>query len=109
VEIWRCAIYLLRSDRQPASTKNCTPRVTGCKEKKSNLAFSAQHFYEVSLIDAAAPSKRSSSSFQGSGLDVQIVQVRNGPLAVSAMAANEAQFYTTLATGSSLGSDGVLK
>ncbi|HEX6769135.1 MAG TPA: hypothetical protein VF208_07260 [Candidatus Binatia bacterium] len=40
---------------------------------------------------------------------MQIVQVRNGPLAVSAMAANEAQFYTTLATGSSLGSDGVLK
>lgn len=55
------------------------------------------------------PSKRSFSSFQGSGLDVQIVQLRNGPLAVSAMGANEAQFYTTLATGSSLGSDGVLK
>jgi hypothetical protein len=42
-------------------------------------------------------------------LDVRIVQVRNGPLAFCAMAANEAQFYTTSATGSTLGSDGVLK
>lgn len=37
-------------------------------------------------------------------MEAQIVQVRNGPVAVSAMAANEAQCYTTLATGSTLGS-----
>ena len=42
--------------------------------------------------------------FEEQGLEAQIVQVRNGPVAVSAMAANEAQFYTTSATGSTLGS-----
>ena len=41
--------------------------------------------------------------FEEQGLDVQIVQVRNAPVAVSAMASNEAQFYTTSATGSALG------
>jgi NitT/TauT family transport system substrate-binding protein len=42
--------------------------------------------------------------FEEQGLEAQIVQVRSGPVAVSAMAANEAQFYTTSATGSTLGS-----
>lgn len=42
--------------------------------------------------------------FEEQGLDLQIVQVRNGPVAVAAMATNEAQFYTTSATGSTLGS-----
>lgn len=41
--------------------------------------------------------------FEERGLDAQIVQVRSGPIAVSAMAANEAQFYTVSATGASLG------
>jgi len=41
--------------------------------------------------------------FEEQGLDAQIVQVRSGPIAVSAMAANEAQFYTVSATGASLG------
>lgn len=41
--------------------------------------------------------------FEEQGLDAQIVQVRNGQIAVSAMAANEAQFYTVSATGASLG------
>lgn len=41
--------------------------------------------------------------FEEQGLDAQIVQVRSGPIAVSAMASNEAQFYTVSATGSSLG------
>src|SRR3970282_194820 len=41
--------------------------------------------------------------FDEQGLDAQIVQVRSGPIAVSAMAANEAQFYTVSATGASLG------
>jgi len=41
--------------------------------------------------------------FEEQGLDTQIVQVRNGQIAVSAMAANEAQFYTVSATGASLG------
>jgi ABC-type nitrate/sulfonate/bicarbonate transport system substrate-binding protein len=42
--------------------------------------------------------------FEEQGLDAQIVQVRNAPVAVAAMASNEAQFYTTSATGSALGS-----
>jgi ABC-type nitrate/sulfonate/bicarbonate transport system substrate-binding protein len=41
--------------------------------------------------------------FEEQGLDVQIVQVRNGQVAVSALAANEAQFYSVSATGASLG------
>ena len=41
--------------------------------------------------------------FEEQGLDVQVVQVRSGPVAISAMAANEAQFYLASATGSTLG------
>ena len=41
--------------------------------------------------------------FEEQGIDAQIVQVRNGQIAVSAMAANEAQFYSVSATGASLG------
>jgi len=41
--------------------------------------------------------------FEEQGLDVQVVQVRNGQVAVSALAANEAQFYSVSATGASLG------
>lgn len=41
--------------------------------------------------------------FEEQGLDAQIVQVRNAQVAVSAIAAGEAQFYSTSATGASLG------
>ena len=41
--------------------------------------------------------------FEEQGLDAQIVQVRNGQVAVSSLAANEAQFYSVSATGASLG------
>ena len=41
--------------------------------------------------------------FEEQGLDAQIVQVRNAQVAVSAIAASEAQFYATSATGASLG------
>lgn len=41
--------------------------------------------------------------FEEQGLDAQIVQVRSGQVAVSALAANEAQFYAVSATGASLG------
>ncbi|MSP38162.1 MAG: ABC transporter substrate-binding protein [Deltaproteobacteria bacterium] len=37
------------------------------------------------------------------GLDADLVQVNTGPVAVAAMAANEAEFYTVSATGSALG------
>ena len=41
--------------------------------------------------------------FEEQGVDVELVQVRSGPIAISALAANEAQFYTVSATGASLG------
>jgi ABC-type nitrate/sulfonate/bicarbonate transport system substrate-binding protein len=41
--------------------------------------------------------------FDENGLEVDLVQVSSGPVAVAAMAANEAQFYTVSATGSALG------
>jgi len=41
--------------------------------------------------------------FEEQGLDADLVQVRSGPVGISALAANEAQFYLTSATGASLG------
>lgn len=41
--------------------------------------------------------------FEEQGLDMDLVQVNTGPVAVAAMAANEAEFYTVSATGSALG------
>ena len=41
--------------------------------------------------------------FEEQGLDAQIVQVRSGPIAMSALAAGDAQFYTASATGATLG------
>ena len=41
--------------------------------------------------------------FEEQGLDVDVVQVRSGPIAIAAVAAGEAQFYSVSATGASLG------
>lgn len=41
--------------------------------------------------------------FEEQGLDMDVVQVRNGPVAIAAVAAGEAQFYSVSATGASLG------
>lgn len=41
--------------------------------------------------------------FEEQGLDADLVQVNTGPVAVAAMAANEAEFYTVSATASALG------
>jgi NitT/TauT family transport system substrate-binding protein len=41
--------------------------------------------------------------FEEQGLEADVVQVRSGPIAISAVAAGEAQFYTVSATGASLG------
>jgi ABC-type nitrate/sulfonate/bicarbonate transport system substrate-binding protein len=41
--------------------------------------------------------------FEDQGMDVDVVQVRNGPVAIAAVAAGEAQFYSVSATGASLG------
>ena len=85
-----------------------------------NLVFLA--ILQASMLQAAAPLQKIVFVFAGfnersgfifvakdmhffeeQGLDVQIVQVRTGQVAVSAMAANEAQFYSVSATGASLG------
>jgi NitT/TauT family transport system substrate-binding protein len=41
--------------------------------------------------------------FEEQGLDAQIVQVRNGPIAISALAAGDTNFYAAPATGATLG------
>lgn len=41
--------------------------------------------------------------FEEQGLEAQIVQVRSGPIAISALAAGDAHLYAVSATGSSLG------
>jgi ABC-type nitrate/sulfonate/bicarbonate transport system substrate-binding protein len=41
--------------------------------------------------------------FEEQGIDVDVVQVRSGPVAISAMAAGEAEFYGISATWASLG------
>jgi NitT/TauT family transport system substrate-binding protein/sulfonate transport system substrate-binding protein len=41
--------------------------------------------------------------FEEQGIDADLVQVNTGPIAVAAMAANEAEFYTVSATGAALG------
>jgi ABC-type nitrate/sulfonate/bicarbonate transport system substrate-binding protein len=41
--------------------------------------------------------------FDEQGIDADLVQVNTGPVAVAAMAANEAEFYTVSATGAALG------
>lgn len=41
--------------------------------------------------------------FDEQGLDAQVVQMRNGPIAISAMAGGESHFYTASATGATLG------
>ena len=41
--------------------------------------------------------------FEEQGVDAEVVQVRSGPIAISALAAGEAQFYGVSATGASLG------
>src|SRR5262250_1749653 len=41
--------------------------------------------------------------FEEQGVNADVVQVRSGPIAISALAAGEAQFYGVSATGASLG------
>jgi ABC-type nitrate/sulfonate/bicarbonate transport system substrate-binding protein len=78
---------------------------------RSPAAFAAASLQKVTFVFSGFNERTSfifvakdKRFFEEQGLDVQIVQVRNAPVAVSAMASNEAQFYTTSATGSALGS-----
>jgi ABC-type nitrate/sulfonate/bicarbonate transport system substrate-binding protein len=66
--------------------------------KKATIVFA--DFSERSGILFVAKDQR---FFEEQGLDADAVQVRSGPIAISALAAGEAQFYTVSATGASLG------
>jgi NitT/TauT family transport system substrate-binding protein len=66
--------------------------------KKATIVFA--DFSERSGILFVAKDQR---FFEDQGLDADVVQVRSGPIAISALAAGEAQFYTVSATGASLG------
>jgi NitT/TauT family transport system substrate-binding protein len=87
------------------------------------LAIAAFLLFAVRAVDAAAPSPqklvvtfgslseretaifvaRDYGLFAKHGLDVQPVHVRNGAVALSALASGDAQFYMGAATGSTLG------
>ncbi|MBM4262112.1 MAG: hypothetical protein FJ143_17245 [Deltaproteobacteria bacterium] len=86
------------------------------------IVLLAMTFSFAAPIQAATPSKRvrilyadfsermglffvakDQRFFEEQGLDMDLVQVNSGPVAVAAMAANEAEFYTVSATGAALG------
>src|SRR5215472_14127361 len=66
--------------------------------KKLSLVF-ADFSERASLLFVA----KDQHFFEEQGVDMDIVQVRNGPLAIAAIAAGEGQFYSVSATGASLG------
>lgn len=81
-----------------------------CLVCSSMIAHAAQPLQKIVLVIAGFNEHRSAifvakdmRFFEEQGLDAQIVQVRSGQLAVSALAANEAQFYAASATGANIG------
>jgi ABC-type proline/glycine betaine transport system substrate-binding protein len=68
--------------------------VAAVPNKKATIVFA--DFSERSGILFVAKDQR---FFEEQGLDAEPVQVRSGPIAISALAAGEAQFYTVSATG----------
>jgi NitT/TauT family transport system substrate-binding protein len=75
-----------------------------------SLAFAATPAKKITLVFADFSERagllfvaKDQRLFEEQGLDVDVVQVRSGPIAISALAAGEAQFYSVSATGASLG------
>jgi ABC-type nitrate/sulfonate/bicarbonate transport system substrate-binding protein len=66
----------------------------------NRLAIVSADFSERAGLFFVAKDQR---FFEEQGVDADVVQVRSGPIAISAMAAGEAQFYGVSATGASLG------
>jgi ABC-type nitrate/sulfonate/bicarbonate transport system substrate-binding protein len=78
-------------------------------------------FLSASFLEAANPNKvfitfadfsertglvfvaKDQRFFEQQGLDADIVQVRSGPIAISALAANDVQFYSAPASGATIG------
>jgi NitT/TauT family transport system substrate-binding protein len=83
--------------------------------------FASSLLFAVSFAEAANPNKifitfadfsertglvfvaKDQRFFEERGLDVEVVQVRSGPIAISALAANDAQFYSAPASGATIG------
>lgn len=74
------------------------PAEAATPAKKVSLVFA--DFSERAGLLFVAKDQR---FFEGQGIDVDVVQVRSGPIAISALAAGEADFYSVSATGASLG------
>jgi ABC-type nitrate/sulfonate/bicarbonate transport system substrate-binding protein len=66
----------------------------------SRVAIVSADFSERAGLFFVAKDRR---FFEEQGVDADVVQVRSGPIAISALAAGEAQFYGVSATGASLG------
>jgi ABC-type nitrate/sulfonate/bicarbonate transport system substrate-binding protein len=64
------------------------------------IAIVSADFSERAALFFVAKDQR---FFEEQGIDADVVQVRSGPIAISALAAGEAQFYGVSATGASLG------
>ena len=71
------------------------PATAAVPNKKVSLVF-ADFSERMGLLFVA----KDQHFFEEQGLDMDLVQVNSGPVAVAAMAASEAEFYTVSATGS---------
>ncbi len=85
------------ASRSPAFS--CS-RALSARLRRQKVVFVFAGFNERTGFIFAAKERK---FFEEQGIDAQIVQVRTGQVAVSALAANEAHFYSVSATGASLG------
>ena len=74
------------------------PATAAVPNKKVSLVF-ADFSERAGLLFVA----KDQHFFEEQGLDMDVVQVRSGPIAVAALASGETQFYSVSATGASLG------
>ena len=93
-----------------SSLRWCGATLLGCVLFSAGLGEAAQPLQKVVFVFAGFNERtgfifvaKDRKFFEEQGLDAQVVQVRTGQVAVSALAANEAQFYSVSATGASLG------
>ena len=77
---------------------SCGEALSATAGKKLTMIFA--DFSERAGLVFVAKDQR---FFDEQGIDMEVVQVRSGPVAIAALAASEAQFYMVSATGSTLG------
>ena len=80
-------IFVLASPASPATVNKRVALVSADFSERAGIFFVA----------------KDQRFFDEQGIDVDLVQVRSGPVAISAMASGEAQLYGVSATGASLG------